>query len=77
MTIRIREGQVVEILLDTWYKVKLGSLLLDDIDFTSQPAQSDNPEVPTEGFIFTLADQENIMIAGPFSSIGAVRMVKE
>jgi hypothetical protein len=75
MTIRIREGNIAAVLLDDWYKVKLGSFQLDDIDFTGKPGTIE--QKPVEGFIFTPADHENNMIAGPFKSIRAVRLVTD
>lgn len=80
MTIRIREGNVSAVLIDDWYKVKLGTFQLDDIDFTGRPVHTKNAEVDEaleEGFIFTLADHGNNMIAGAFKSIKAVRLVSD
>lgn len=80
MTIRIREGAVASVLIDDWYQVKLGSFQIDNLDFISAPKKGTLGTIDDaleEGFIFTLAEHEHNMIAGPLKSIKAVRLVKE
>lgn len=77
MTIRIRESNVVAVQLDDgWYSVKPGSLLVEPLAFPNYDSTTE-PEQLKMGFVFTLADQEANMIAGPFSSIKSVKLVKE